>query len=111
MDVRLMGVVCVEAFRIFNLVFGKKPLYPTVSSSNSEKTTFGETQILTLTKNTLEILFAVLKEIRQLFRMGRFLELALSLLAAQATRVFGQEVVSCAKAFPLPLAVTNSAFR
>jgi hypothetical protein len=30
MDVHLMGVVCVEAFRIFNLVFGKKSLYPTV---------------------------------------------------------------------------------
>jgi hypothetical protein len=30
MDVHLMGVACVEAFRIFNLVFGKKSLYPTV---------------------------------------------------------------------------------
>jgi hypothetical protein len=30
MDVHLMGVMCVEAFRIFNLVFGKKSLYPTV---------------------------------------------------------------------------------
>jgi hypothetical protein len=31
MDVHLMGVVCVEAFRFFNLVFGKKSLYPTVA--------------------------------------------------------------------------------
>jgi hypothetical protein len=30
-DVHLMGVVCVEAFRFFNLVFGKKSLYPTLN--------------------------------------------------------------------------------
>jgi hypothetical protein len=33
MDVHLMGVVCVKAFRIFNLIFGKKSLYPTVRGS------------------------------------------------------------------------------
>jgi len=30
MDVHLMGVVCVEALRFFNLAFGKKSLCPTV---------------------------------------------------------------------------------
>jgi hypothetical protein len=33
MDVHVTGVVCVEAFRFFNLVFGGKFLYPTVELS------------------------------------------------------------------------------
>jgi hypothetical protein len=78
---------------------GKSPYTPLYQAPIPKRPRLEKHKFSHLTKNTLEILFAVLKEIRQLFRMGRFLELALSLLAAQATRVFGQEVVSCAKGF------------